>query len=394
MGKILFLYENETPTVSNTKQVFEQSTSFNASTSFCAIKKIRERDIKENDVFVLIRPQDYLSYYVAKKASKSGKFVAIYCDDDLLNRSDGKDITKWKKKFLRKSLTVANLIWSSSERICEKYKGITKDGRAVQMDTIIRDTEFRTSEKKKSDEIRIVYAANPDHVVLFDEYIKPILPRFSEIKKSISITFIGVHPDIDNEIIPPNLNIKYIETMPFVKYRTYMNENDFDIGLAPIWDDEFSKCKYINKYLEYGIFQIPAIFSNLEPYNRVVEDGKNGFLVNNTPEQWYVVLKKVIEDRHLRETCGENALNSIKRDYSEEYLVNRLRKQFPELFEYQATKRMANGLIIGKMIYFLLLILDRFIVCMYYLKNTGFEGLCNKVKTHFREKMAYNGRIS
>lgn len=390
MGKILFLYEIETPTVSNTKQFFEKSTIFKTSTSFCAIKKIRKRDIKESDVLVLIRPQDYLSYFVAKKASKRGKFVAVYCDDDLLNRTDGKDITKWKKEFLRKSLTVANLIWSSSERICEKYKGLTKDRRAVQMDTIIRDTEFRTCEKKISDEIRIVYAANPDHVVLFDKYIKPILPRFSEIKKSISFTFIGVHPNIDKKVLPPNLNIKYIETMPFAKYRTYMNENDFDIGLAPIYDDEFSKCKYINKYLEYGIFQIPAIFSNLEPYNRVVEDEKNGFLVNNTPEQWYVVLKKVIEDRCLRETCGENAINSIKRDYSEEHLVNRLRKQFPELFEYKTNKRMVNGVIIGKLIYCLLLVLERIIVCMFYLRYEGVKGVINKIRVHIKERISYH----
>ncbi len=80
----------------------------------------------------------------------------------------------------------------------------------------------------------------------------------------------------------------------------------FDIGLAPLIDNQFNRCKSDLKFIEYGILGIPMIGSPVQPYLESVEHGKTGFLAKN-PKDWLKYLKRLIEDEDLRKEIGENA---------------------------------------------------------------------------------------
>lgn len=86
----------------------------------------------------------------------------------------------------------------------------------------------------------------------------------------------------------------------------YYRSMDFDIGLAPVADNEFSRCKSAIKALEYNALGIPVIASDVEPYRRFIRDGENGFLIRYDHE-WLKRMSELAADQGLRERMGATA---------------------------------------------------------------------------------------
>lgn len=115
--------------------------------------------------------------------------------------------------------------------------------------------------------------------------------------------------------------------MPLGEYRKKMIESEFDIGLAPLYDDSFSKCKYFNKFIEYTITGVVGIYSNVEPYVEVITDSVNGFLANNNPDDWYNKIVDALDKKRLGK-MHHNAKEYILTNFSIENIVNRLKKSY------------------------------------------------------------------
>ena len=136
----------------------------------------------------------------------------------------------------------------------------------------------------------------------------------------MTFAFVSVHPELNDR--KNGIKCDYFPGMPLLEYRKFMKDNNFDIGLAPLEIDKFSKCKYFNKYIEYTTQGVVGIYSDTEPYTYVVKDGINGFLAHNTPESWYEKLKEAIQDASLRKECLNNAIAYLRENHTEEAAVN------------------------------------------------------------------------
>lgn len=110
-----------------------------------------------------------------------------------------------------------------------------------------------------------------------------------------------------------------------------MEEQKFDIGISPLEDTPFTRCKYFNKYLEYTLSGIVGIYSKVEPYTYVVKDGWNGFLAENTKESWKKQIFRVIEDALLRHSCARNAQSHVIENFNEKSIMKRYLNEIPEL---------------------------------------------------------------
>ena len=89
---------------------------------------------------------------------------------------------------------------------------------------------------------------------------------------------------------------------------------NFDIGLAPLWNNKFNNGKSNLKYLENAARRIPTVASNLDPY-QCIKQGETGFKCNTT-EEWVEALSKLIEGKDLRKRMGQNAYDHVKADYN------------------------------------------------------------------------------
>lgn len=91
----------------------------------------------------------------------------------------------------------------------------------------------------------------------------------------------------------------------------YFASVDFDIGLAPLLDTEFSRSKSDVKVLEYGALGIPSIASDCEVYRNFITHGENGFLVRHDHE-WLKYLSILASDDELRLKMGEAAREAAR----------------------------------------------------------------------------------
>jgi glycosyltransferase involved in cell wall biosynthesis len=85
----------------------------------------------------------------------------------------------------------------------------------------------------------------------------------------------------------------------------YYNSFDFDIGLCPILETDFTRSKSAIKAVEYGARGIPVIASDVTCYRDYVKHGHNGFLAK-TEADWIKYLGELAHDEDLRRKMGQN----------------------------------------------------------------------------------------
>lgn len=93
------------------------------------------------------------------------------------------------------------------------------------------------------------------------------------------------------------------------------NLQDFDIGIMPLPDDEWSKGKGGYKLLQYMSIGIPCCASPVGINKTLIKNGVNGYLCE-TEEQWVECLSKLIDDERLRKKMGVNGRKMVEERYS------------------------------------------------------------------------------
>jgi glycosyltransferase involved in cell wall biosynthesis len=83
-----------------------------------------------------------------------------------------------------------------------------------------------------------------------------------------------------------------------------------DIGLAPLADNPFNRCKSAVKWLEYSALGAPGIYADLPPYGPVKHE-VNGLKAGAEPGQWAQALERLVLDREFRLALGERARREV-----------------------------------------------------------------------------------
>ncbi len=108
--------------------------------------------------------------------------------------------------------------------------------------------------------------------------------------------------------------------IPFVWHQwTTDNEveviSNFDIGIMPLPDDDWSQGKCSMKALLYMSLGIPTVCSNVGMNREVIIDGKNGLLASSE-EEWLKSLESLIKSESLRADLGGAARETVVAKYS------------------------------------------------------------------------------
>jgi len=108
------------------------------------------------------------------------------------------------------------------------------------------------------------------------------------------------------------------------KFPYFMGQTD--IVVSPLEVDIYNKAKSAIKFLEYSSAKKPGIYQNIRQYQEVISHGRNGFLAE-TADEWYISLKRLINNRILRTTIGDRAFRT-----AQDYQMKNHVREYAEFF--------------------------------------------------------------
>jgi glycosyltransferase involved in cell wall biosynthesis/predicted SAM-dependent methyltransferase/tetratricopeptide (TPR) repeat protein len=165
------------------------------------------------------------------------------------------------------------------------------------------------SKRSRNGKISILFSGTTTHehdLALVEGVIARIIKEFSE---KVEFLFWGNAPATLKNL--PQVKVISAYIPDYASYARQLKSLPVDLALVPLELTPFNRAKSAIKWLEYSACKIPGIFTDIEAYNHVVEHGKTGWLVPNTPEAWYDAIKKFIEDDTLRSRIAEDAHQTV-----------------------------------------------------------------------------------
>ncbi|MCK4352500.1 glycosyltransferase family 4 protein [candidate division WOR-3 bacterium] len=85
--------------------------------------------------------------------------------------------------------------------------------------------------------------------------------------------------------------------------------------------------------LDAWYFKKAVIAGNTEYLRELINDGVNGILTNQNPEDIANAILKLLKDNNLRKRLGENGYKKLMKNYNKELVIGKIEKEFQSLLD-------------------------------------------------------------
>ena len=233
---------------------------------------------------------------------------------------------------IKKLVSAADEIVVSTSELKRRFDNLNLSGnvtiiRNYYLDNVLPLKEFSYSGNQY---VKIGYFGTMTHNNDL-ELIHNVILRLKDIfsKKGIQVDLEVIGASIDENV--DWFNVKKMPYYP-MSMATFMKwisvRANWDIGIIPLVNTEFNKCKSELKYIEFTALGVPIVASDVDAYKGTVEEGVTGFLANSEDE-WVNKLSMLIENPKLRHGILNNARDDILKNYD----LRSRAKQWDEIFK-------------------------------------------------------------
>ena len=94
---------------------------------------------------------------------------------------------------------------------------------------------------------------------------------------------------------------------PWSKFRHFMSRRRIHVGLAPLLDTPFNRCKSHVKFLDIAAMGGVGVYSRRSPYGDIVEHGVDGLLIDDSPSAWRTALIELVKNPRSAYTMAQAA---------------------------------------------------------------------------------------
>ena len=182
---------------------------------------------------------------------------------------------------------------------------INRNVASEEMWKLSQDALIKKINKTNNENIIISYFSD-SITCSSDLYIlEPVLRKILSEFKNVKLLFLG-GTKISNFLIDFS---ERIVQQNYTDWRELPEIiSNVDINIVPLEKNIFNEGKSENKWLESSLVKVPTIASNLGAFQQVIIHNETGLLCSDMNE-WYISLKELISNEHLRKIIGENAYN-------------------------------------------------------------------------------------
>lgn len=236
----------------------------------------------------------YLPYWFEKLFLKNKQYILNF-DDNVWDNYKNKF---WLNKKYDKLVQKADGIIVANDFLAEKVKPL--NSTIIKIPTAI-DLEDYTEVTEKNKIFTLVWVGTPETYRYIESHAEIFQALAEKIDYELCI------------LATKELNSRAIDGVK-MKFIDWSLENEVQylkqahVGIMPLDEDMFSQGKSAFKLIQYLAAGIPLIGSAIGENNRVIHDGKNGYLISND-NQWIEQIELLYNDRLLREKLALNAQN-------------------------------------------------------------------------------------
>jgi glycosyltransferase involved in cell wall biosynthesis len=252
------------------------------------------------------------STYFEKRFAKLNVPVVFDFDDSiwLNDTSEGNQNLAWLKKPEKTSqiCKYASLVMVGNQYLAD-YAAKFNDNVFILPTCINTDYHIVREYGAKDERICIGWTGTTTTVKHYDTAI-PVLLKLKE-KYGDKIYFKVI---VNADKWTKEIDVKLVR---WSKESEIADLCEFDIGIMPLPDDEWSRGKCGFKGLQCMALGIPVIMSPVGVNIDIISHNKNGFLADSQQE-WFDYLSTLIEDKATRVKIGEAGRETVIREYSVE----------------------------------------------------------------------------
>lgn len=247
-----------------------------------------------------------------REYTKTIKYLDTLSKEELDEYYDGVD-------RMQETLKLCDYAITTTEALANELKKFVKEVYVNRNVASERMCELSIKAKeivvKDDDKIVLGYLSgsithNPDF-----KLILPSIVKVMEKYKNVYLKVVGI---LD---VPENLK-KFEDRIiveDFCDWRKLPKIiASLDINLAPLEESLFNNAKSENKWMEASLVNVVTIASNVGAF-KVVKDGEDGILCENSESCWTEKLSMLIENKDLRTLLAKNANARVMKNYVSTY---------------------------------------------------------------------------
>lgn len=247
-------------------------------------------------------------FFVEKCAERGAKIIVD--NDDAFTRIDPAhpEFAAYTQKNLvmEQLMQQASQLWFSTAELAEAYGHIDVPSYVVENALDARIWRNYRQERPLIGQrkvVQIVYMGTSTHDADF-EMILPALDALAKEKpNSFELTLISA---VRN---PPRRSwIKLLNTEENARVyprfvRWFVKQPHWDVGLSPLTDNPFNRCKSDIKFLDYAALGILPVLSDMAAYNGDAKELGLAIMAENGSDSWFTALCEAVETiKEHRET--------------------------------------------------------------------------------------------
>ena len=298
------------------------------------INLIKEDLLNDNfllDIIIISREAFYSNDFLdllIEKCKLLGINIIYELDDDLMNIDKShRDYEYYaqKRNGIYKVAKNSKSVTVSTNVLKSKLKNYNNNITVIpNVITHYWECGIDKTPIKEDNVIKIGYMGTPTHkddIKILEDAIKIVKEHFKDKYDEVIFEMIGGTAEELNwaNQIEISENNKFFPN--FVKF--IKETVNWDVGVAPLEDNNINASKSELKYLEYAFLGIPGVYSAIGPYKEKIQSGENGLLVyKNISKEWADNIIKLIEDDELKKKIILNSKEDIENNHNLDLAIN------------------------------------------------------------------------
>ena len=232
-------------------------------------------------------------------------------DDNLLHvprdHPDAKELRP-RAKLVSRMVRGASAVWVSTPALADALASVRRNVRVLPNGLDERLwCAFPPPSPQRQGPLRVLFMGTATHdadLALVEGALSRVNAVFNE---HVSIDLLGVSSRSGLPLWANRVSMSIHAATCYPAFVNWFSQQHFDIGIAPLADTPFNRCKSAIKALDYAALGLPVLASDRPGYRGSLADGVGGKLLPDDADAWFVALATLLRDAEARRRLGHAA---------------------------------------------------------------------------------------